>query len=352
VYSFKGGSDGANPVGPLINIGSTLYGTTAAGGSTNCHGGCGTVFKVTPAGAETVLHSFKGGSDGDLPDAGLLTEGGWLYGTTPSGGAANRGTVFRLTPAGIEKVLYSFRGGSDGQAPEAGLIHAGSTFYGTTDATVFSVTPAGAEAVVYAFKGGGDGSSPAGDLLNRSGTFYGTTAYGGSVNCELGCGTVFSVTPAGGERVVYAFTGVPDGAGPSAGVIKVGGSLYGTTSRGGSAKCTDGCGTVFRVTPAGAERVVYSFQGPPDGGGLVSGLINVGGMLYGTTSEGGPRGWGTVFSVTPAGAETIVYAFQGGEGGPDGGIPYGGLVELGGTLYGTTAEGGANGQGTVFAITP
>ena len=311
LYSFKGGSDGESPAAGLINVGGTLYGTTAEGGfggrANYCTLGCGTVFSVTPAGAEPV-YSFKGGSDGAYPDAGLINVGGTLYGTTSGGGAG--GTVFSVTP-GPERVVYSFQGGGDGTGPFAGLINVGGTLYGTTNGggatdsgTVFKVTPAGVETVVYAFKGGSDGAYPYAGLIKLGGTLYGTTQTGGGNGYEggVGCGIVFSITPAGAETVVYSFKGGSDGAWPVAGLIRVGGTLYGTTWIGGnSANSSEGCGTVFKITTAGAEKVVYSFKGELDGAAPEAGLINVGGTLYGTTNRGGGGtvGYGTVFAVKP-----------------------------------------------------
>jgi uncharacterized repeat protein (TIGR03803 family) len=109
----------------------------------------GTVFKVTLAGVETVLHKFRGGHDGGYPAAGLINVGGTLYGTTRQGGAYNYGTVFKVTRAGVETVLHSFGRGNDGRSPNAGLINVGGTLYGTTawgplifgKGTVFKVTP-------------------------------------------------------------------------------------------------------------------------------------------------------------------------------------------------------------------
>jgi uncharacterized repeat protein (TIGR03803 family) len=203
-------------------VGGTLYGTTQTGGGTGCEGGvgCGTVFKVTPKGVESVLYSFQGGSDGALPLGDLINVLGTLYGTTYGGGATGTGcanggcgTVFKVTLKGVESVLHSFQGGSDGANPNAGLVNVGGTLYGTTTqggdgtgagcadggcGTVFNVTPKGVESVLQSFAGGSDGASPSGDLINVLGTLYGTTNKGGGTGCGgpgFGCGTVFKVTP-------------------------------------------------------------------------------------------------------------------------------------------------------------
>ncbi|HEY5048344.1 MAG TPA: choice-of-anchor tandem repeat GloVer-containing protein [Rhizomicrobium sp.] len=378
IYSFKGGSDGANPYAGLIATGGKFYSTTTNGGVGN-----GTVFSLTPGGAEKVVYAFKGFADGAFPDSGLLPINGSFYGTTPIGGGSGCGgngygcgTVFSLTPAGAEKVVHSFKGGSDGAAPHAGLSDVSGTLYGTTlyggtgpcnanlpgCGTVFSVTPAGAEKVVHDFKGGADGENPNAALLNEAGTLYGTTLNGGINGNYKNFGTAFSVTTAGAEKVVYAF--VPANGEAPASALSNGGTLYGTALYAGSGHCSNanapsGCGTVFAVTKAGVAKVIHSFQGGSDGAIPYAGLIGVGGKLYGTTESGGGTGCGgsgcgTVFSVTPSGTETVLYSFKGGS---DGNFPYARLYNDGGTLYGTTEQGGGSancsgGCGTVFSITP
>jgi uncharacterized repeat protein (TIGR03803 family) len=389
VYSFKGAPDGANP-GALINVGGTLYGTTAGGGGSgpDCFSNddtCGTVFKVTTDGAETVLYAFKGEPDGCIPNAALINSGGVLYGTTLRCGTGfdSYGTVFKVTTAGAETVLHSFQGvyqgANDGANPEAGLINIGGTLYGTTSeggnpgpsgfgyGTVFKITKAGTETVLYSFTGTApDGYFPTDALINVGGTLYGTTSYGGDASCSnnnccqlngYGCGTVFKVTEVGAETVLYSFVGGSDAYGPNAGLIDVDRTLYGTTPWGGGlGNCSGGCGTVFNLTMTGAETVEYRFQTSHDGLLPSAGLIKVGDKFYGTTSIGGKGcgkvpGCGTVFSLTKTGIQKVVYRFAGSDTG-DGAHPTGGLINVDGTLYGTTVGGGSSGNGTVFAITP
>ncbi len=147
-----------------------FYGTTGLGGPSNA----GTVFKITPAGTETVLYSFTGGNDGGNPITALFQAAdGNFYGTTPYGGPNNAGTFFKITLAGVETVLYSFTGGTDGGTPVAELIQAADgNFYGTTGlggpsnaGTLFKVTPAGVETVLYSFTGGTDGGNPQGPRI-------------------------------------------------------------------------------------------------------------------------------------------------------------------------------------------
>ena len=315
------------------------------------------------------LFRFHPPKDGTHPASGLLDVNGTLYGTTQNGGLSRRGTVYSISTGGVEKVLYRFRGGSDGSNPLSDLINVNGTLYGTTSqgggsgcssghddgcGTVYSVTTSGREKVLHAFKGGNsDGGDPLAGLIDVNGTLYGTTAYGGGSGCKLtgfptGCGTVFSVTTTGKETVLHSFGGT-DGENPAADLIDVNGLLYGTTIFGG-AGC--GCGTVFSITPTGAENVLYAFQGVSDGYWPLSALIDVNGTLYGTTNGGGTYcatgsgvTCGTVYSVSTTGAKKIIYQFT---GGADGRNPQAGLIEVNGALYGTTPLGGvANCRGAI-----
>jgi uncharacterized repeat protein (TIGR03803 family) len=367
LFSFDNG-DGASPLAGLLNVNGTLYGTTSTGGAgTNCpdSDGCGTVFSVTAGGKERVLYKFLGGPDGAKPNGNLIDINGTLYGTTSYGGVCNNsslgcGTVFSVTTGGKEKVLYRFAGHPDGESPTGRLINVNGTLYGTTSAggnhnwgdrngTVFSVTIAGKERVLYSF-GPKDGIEPS-PLADVNGTLYGTMYLGGAANS----GTVFSVTLAGKEQVLYSFAGPPDGALPTGSLINVNGTLYGTTSSGGAQGCISSsstCGTVFRITTAGNEHVLYRFAGGPDDGSDPNGrLLSVGGILYGTTTDGGTHGSGAVFTITTAGRERVLYSF-GDHHRHDGGTPLAGLTDVKSRLYGTTYGGGDYRVGTVFALTP
>jgi len=308
-YTPKGGVDGEYPDAGLINVGGVLYGTTGAGGNS----GCGTVFTVTPSGVEAVLYAFKcsAENDGASPAAGLLNVGGILYGTTYGGGANNLGTVFKVTKAGKETVVHSFGATGDGTYPEAELINVGGTLYGTTFeggvhdlGTVFTISPAGNESVLYAFRRDNDANIPTAPLLNVGGTLYGTSELGGGNSCRkryANCGAVFTITPNGHEAVLYTFKGKPDGNNPVGGLINVNGTLYGTTSGGGDSKeCgREGCGTIFKLTPAGVETILHSFS-PNDGTAPTASLLKLGHFLYGTAYDGGDNGNinGSVFAVS------------------------------------------------------
>ncbi len=379
IFSF-GNAAGEYPGAGLINVKGTLYGTALLGGAYTE----GTVLAVNPkTGAGTALYSFcsqKNCTDGRNPYASLIDASGKLYGTTEQGGTYDLGTVFSVGPAtGAETVLHSFGSGTDAAVAGTGLIEVGGTLYGTTYAggqncknygipgcgTVFSVDPkSGAESVLYSFcsqKNCADGSEPSAGQIDANGTLYGTTSSGGA----YGGGTVFAIDPGtGAETVLHTFGSGADGATPLAGLIDVKGMLYGTTADGGSnTNCGSGCGTVFSVNPAtGAETVLYSFcgrQSCTDGAMPEASLIDVKGTLYSTTSFGGANcnrkyaGCGTVFSVDPStGAESVLYSFCSRKKCADGSYPFASLVDVKGTLYGTTQYGGAGGGGTVFAVTP
>jgi uncharacterized repeat protein (TIGR03803 family) len=322
------------------------------------------VFKLTPAGVETLLHSFGAGTDGTLPKSNLIqASDGNFYGTTYSGGTVGAGTIFKITPAGIETVLYSFGSGTDGANPQASLIQASDgNFYGTTSGggannfgTVFKVTPAGVESVLYSFRAGTDGATPQASLIQASdGNFYGTTySSGNNVGSGVSLGTVFKVTPAGVETILHSFGGEPDGAGPVASLIQTSdGNFYGTTTAGGS----HGQGTVFKITPLGVETLLHSFGLPTDGAIPQAGLIKASdGNFYGTTSSYG-LGMGaisgTAFKITPAGDESILHSFG---ASADGSTPRAGLIQASdGNFYGTTAFGGGPtiAGGVVFELIP
>ena len=362
VYAFGGGDDASDSLAPLVETGGKFYGTSYQGGGSGCgDSGCGAIFSVTKKGKETVPFSFgSGGSGGNSPRAPLLNVGGTFYGTTEYGGTGN-GVVFTVTPSGTQNVVHTFQGGSsDGSLPFGGLINVKGTLYGTTAGggtagTVFSLTTAGKEKMLYTFKGGtSDGSGPEAGLIFVKGAFYGTTFGGGA----HGYGTVFRVTKAGKEKVLYSFAGGQDGRNPFAALTDVNGTLYGTTSLGGGTGCFgDGCGIVFKVTTAGDETVVYRFQGGSDGGEPEARLLDVDGTLYGTTRVGGGStncgtyGCGTVFEVTKAGSVNLIHTFG---GTTDGSFPQAGLIDVGGALYGTTSGGistnCSGGCGSVFSL--
>jgi uncharacterized repeat protein (TIGR03803 family) len=325
-------------------------GTMAAANVTNVQVACG-------AGTESVLHSFGASTDGASPSYGSLIQAsdGNLYGTTENGGAHSDGTVFEITPGGVETVLYSFgSSANDGANPYAGLIQAsdgnlyGVTFDGGTNSvgTVFKITTAGVETVLYSFGSvANDGANPYGRLIQGSdGNLYGTTERGGS-----GYGTVFEITTGGAETVLHSFGSAGDGDFPYGGLIQGSdGNLYGTTELGGA----NSLGIVFKMTTAGTPYAIFhSFGAASDGSEPYGSLIQASdGNLYGTTAVGGANSLGTVFKLTTTGTETVLYSF--GASGSDGTSPYGSVLQASdGNLYGLTQGGGTYSQGTVFQVT-
>jgi uncharacterized repeat protein (TIGR03803 family) len=214
MHSFKGApDDGSNPdCGLIRDPAGNLYGYTEAGGGTiSCESsnnyGCGVVFKVAPSGKEMVLHSFSGGTDGADPVYGSLAADnkGNIYGMTAWGGSGGCsphgcGIVYKVDKAGAETVLYTFSGGADGSEPYAGpVLDAQGNLYGTTaiggaygTGAIFELDTAGNETVLYSFTGGSDGSEPLSGLIrNGAGTLYGTAYQGGAD----GAGVLFGLKP-------------------------------------------------------------------------------------------------------------------------------------------------------------
>jgi uncharacterized repeat protein (TIGR03803 family) len=202
LHAFGAGTDGQYPnAGVIEDKAGNLYGTTSDGGTS----GSGTVFKVTRGGAETVLYSFSGGIDGANPNGALVSDAsGNLYGSTFGGGDYGQGVVFKVTPAGTESVLYAFTGGDDGSYPSTLVMDSAGNLYGAAEAggannlgTVFEIAPSGAETTLHSFAGGaGDGAAPlSGVTINSSASkILGTTNAGGGSGCGgSGCGTVFEL---------------------------------------------------------------------------------------------------------------------------------------------------------------
>jgi uncharacterized repeat protein (TIGR03803 family) len=408
LYSFctqTNCTDGANPsAGLVFDQKGNLYGTTSYGGaynSSDCdhdyNHGCGVVFKLDPAGKETVLHSFCAQvncADGANPYAALIfDQKGNLYGTAWEGGAYNNGCypgigcgiVFKITPEGKETVLYNFCAQlycTDGENPAAGLVFdQKGNLYGTTSnggifngcsdcgaGVVFKLTPKGKETVLHFFCSEWrciDGRYPSGGLVSDlKGNFYGTAGSGGA----YGYGVVFKLTPEGTYTVLYSFCALyncPDGEYPSGALIfDQKGNLYGTTESGGAL----GGGTVFKLTLDGRETVLYGFckQNKCADGAWPGGLIfDQKGNLYGTAAYGGDptcsNGCGVAFKLTPKGKYRILHSFCAQSNCTDGEYPSAGLVfDEKGNLYGTASQGGVNNSncgdpftcGVIFKLTP
>jgi uncharacterized repeat protein (TIGR03803 family) len=346
-------TDGASPYHVVLVQGTdgNLYGTTETGGANN-HG---TIFRVTPGGKLTTLHSFAA-TEGAFPYAGLvLGTDGNFYGTTYSGGDKGEGAIFKVTPTGAVTRLFTCGIGTGGTYPSAALIQGSDgKFYGTMseggangDGIVFSITPTGKLKTLHNFQGA-DGYFPYAGLVQGSdGKLYGTTAFGGAHDD----GTVFSITTSGALTTLYSFCSLAqcdDGYVPYAGLLEgPDGKLYGTTSEGG---LYNG-GTVFSISISGKLTTVFSFDtidGYNPHGGL---LLGNDGKFYGTATYGGISNDGTAFTLTPDGTLTTLHDFSGSP--TDGAAPQAGLSQhTDGTFYGTTPLAGTNGAnaGTVFSL--
>ncbi|MBV8067689.1 MAG: hypothetical protein JO113_06910 [Candidatus Eremiobacteraeota bacterium] len=359
LYSFKGPT-GAWPVAPLTYFKGKFYGTASAYGACNY----GTVFSMTSLGRVHLLHTFCGKpNDSAYPEGGLAVMDRTLYGTTYYGGEYDAGTVFSITPAGVEQVIHSFGASNDGSHPASSLLPIGGVLYGTTQeggrhnkGTVFAISPSGDERVLHAFKGAPlDGGHPSAGLIAVKNWFYGTTLAGGQVKAG---GTVYRINALGQEKVLHAFdVRAGDGEGPGGALLYYGGALFGTTQLGG----TRHLGTAFEMSTRGQEIVLHSFGKGLDGAFPNRGVIAVDGMLYGTTLGGGysnrrycsgppMSSCGTIYRIDQLGRERVIYRFM---GYPDGSSPYAALTNANGVLYGTTYSGGSSTyDGTIFRLLP
>ncbi len=383
-YTFTGGNDGGQPSSRLMQArDGNFYGTTGFGGANNT----GTIYKISPAGALTTLFTFsarsKQGSnpDGANPFWGLIqARDGNLYGCTESGGANNTGTLFRITTSGTLTTLHTFAAfdaqfdNADGAYPFAALTQAkDGNLYGSCEqgglngaGALFKITLQGRFAAIYQFaavdgsEANAEGAYPEGALIQATdGNLYGT-CYAGGTN---GNGAIFMLRllPSISYVLLHAFSAGPvtnaDGAYPWAGLIQAtDGNFYGTTFQCGA----HGYGTVFQITPGGGLTTLHSFDGT-DGAAPTSGLVQAAdGNLYGTTRygpvPGSIYGTGALYALTLSGIFTSLHTFGPLEGNPpnsnaDGAYPRGELIQAAdGGLYGTTLQGGADGQGTLFRL--
>jgi uncharacterized repeat protein (TIGR03803 family) len=377
-------TDGELPIGGLVQAtDGNFYGTTVEGGINVCkvdrthsnpngvNKGCGTIFRITPSGALTSLHSFDG-KDGEYPESGVMQGiDGNFYGTTQAGGTGTGctgeipgcGTIFKITPSGAFTSLHSFQL-TDGATPARKLVQGtDGNFYGATgaggangDGTVFKITPSGTLTTLHSFDGADGADLYVGLVQSADGNFYGTTGAGGA----NGNGTVFKITPSGTLTTLHSFDGT-DGSEPNALVQGSNGNFYGTTIGGGTGGNADNApsGTVFEITPSGTLTTLFNFDnlnnqnpGDPLVGALVQGT-GTDGNFYGLTVEGGSgsacgtAGCGTLYKITPSGTLTVVYSIP---GPPVNGIPDAGLTQgTNGSFYGATNGGGLD-YGTIYSL--
>lgn len=376
IYSFAGDTDGEYADTDLVMDGAgNIFGTTVQGGQF----GSGTVWELSPSGnswTHTVLYSFTGGTDGGEPYKGVtLDSQGNLYGTAVTGGSGSCeggcGVAYKLTNSGgiwTQTVIHAFTGGDDGSGPGAGLtIDAHGNVYGMTptggadgQGTIFRLHPTQNGnwklAVLHAFTGGTDGSGgSAGRLVLNGRHIYGAATAGGANG--QGCAYELTRTNAGWNfKTIYSFQGTPDAGFPYGALIfDATGNAYGTTYYDGA----NNLGAVYELSPRRTgewnERVLYSFKGGSDGEGSIGNLVlDASGNLYGTTANGGASGDGVIFSLTPAAhhkwKESVVHSFA---GAPDGAFAYNGMVSDGaGNYYGSTVHGGTDDEGAIYKFTP
>jgi uncharacterized repeat protein (TIGR03803 family) len=381
LHNFTGGQDGASPqAGVTMDRAGNLYGTTQSGGTA----GFGVVFKLTRRNSAWVLnplYSFRGGSDGQNPQARVtIGPNGTLYGTTFTGGLGGCpngcGTIFNLSPPPractavlcpwTETVLYRFTGAGGTESPGLGALtfDQSGNIYGSAQGdehfgsggNVYELAFSNGGwtfSVVYTFGGGATANPLGGVILDNMGNLYGT-----SRGDAFSFGAAFDLTPSGiswMENTLYGFCGGNnDGSNPIAGLIfDPFGNLYGTTPN----SCVMGQGTVYELTKQSngtwIETVLHSFSG--NDGANPSGTLAMdsAGNLYGTTYDGGQFGYGTVFRLTPSGGGwtlTTLHQFDS----TDGSYPQlsNVVLDANGNLYGTTSQGGAFGNGVVWEITP
>ncbi len=373
IYAFKSGADGYVPLAsPILDSAGNLYGTTEVGGTAQD----GTVYELVLNGGgtytEKLLFTFTGNSTGFYPSGSLIFDGaGNLYGTTSDGGANGIGAVYELSPGSngqwAESIVHSFAGGSDGFSPYGGLIiDSAGNLYGATVAgggsancqfgcgVVYQLTLGSngqwTEAILYTFMGGDDGANPEyGNLIfDAAGNLYGTAANAGAD----GFGTIYKLTKGSNgtwvQSVLYAFTGGGD-ENPQFGLtFDSSGNLYGTT-----------LGTVFELSPQSngqwTENTLVAFDGSHGSAPYTPLTFDGQGRLWGTTERGG-HAYGTIFRLTPeAGGSwkfNLMYSFP--NNGSNQWEPFGGLTYEPATnrFFGTTRGGGANRAGDVFEFNP
>ena len=318
LHQFDSQTDGAFSQGALLrDAAGNLYGTTTSGGPGLDNG---TVFKIDSTGQEKVLLAFDAFVSGDFPTGTLIQDSaGNLYGIA-GGGPGGAGVIYKLSQQGEQQILFAFQGGLDNNNP----------------------------------------TSPAGGLLmDKAGSIFGTAQFGSNTGCELGCGSVFRLDTAGALHLLHKFTGGSDGGKPIGPLVQdADGNLYGVAQSGGDLSCLDpdpqfsnlGCGTVFKLSPALVFTVLHRFHGGLNGSIPQGGLVLDGtGNLYGTTFRGGTNEHGTVFQISKDGTYSVLHRFRKAEGvNPNGGL----VLDEAGNLFGTAQLGGALNLGTVFQLSP
>jgi uncharacterized repeat protein (TIGR03803 family) len=354
LFSFSNGAQSTNgywPENPLIQgTDGNFYGSTRFGGAN----GYGTLFKMTPDGVLTSLHSFNHG-DGDWPFGPLMQSAdGGLYGITYDGGASGMGwgTILKMDTNGVYTNLLIFSGPVDspnsalGYFPICLFLSSDGNFYGTTDGgnlpdtsgSIFRMTPSGEIDVLWTFGGYQNEPGRVYALTETGdGYLYGTSAVGPTNCCSMGTLLRISKSPGNQPTVLANFSdsGGVNGTGPQSLVVAADGNFYGMAIYGGAT----GSGTIFSMTPDGTLSLVYTFIEHPTGF-----IQATDGNFYGTTYGG------TIFRLTPSGDFKVLYSLT--STNVCGNVPWGGITQgKDGSFYGTTEQGGVNGGGTIFKMT-
>jgi uncharacterized repeat protein (TIGR03803 family) len=320
-----------------------LYGTTSAGG-TDAEGA---VFKISTLGAAHAIYSFDL-TPGSAPIGGLsLANDGLFYGSALYGYSGTQGVIFSVSPSGSEQVLANL-GDSTGPSIVPPLQATDGNFYGETGGTggtsvgaIYRLTRAGKFTTLYTFNGS-LGSYPEGKLVEGPNNILYGIADGGGTN---DCGTIFEFTLSGEPVTTYNFVCVTANN-PAAGLLLANdGNFYGTTDEGG----TYNLGVIYRFDQQGVLTVLYNFGETANDGFTHVALIQAtDGNLYGTTGNGGAYKNGTIFQITLQGTYTRVYDFPG-NGGPQ--YTYTGLMQhTNGLIYSESGGGGSGGTGTIYSL--
>jgi uncharacterized repeat protein (TIGR03803 family) len=244
LYSFTGSTDGGYPAAPPVEgTDGSFYGTAVEGGAANCNDGygCGTVYKISPTVGFSIIYQFDF-THGSGPTGLILGTDGNFYGTTSAGGTNDLGVIFKITPAGKLTVLHTF---ADNEGCFTPLVQGGDgNFYGVSNTgpgshghgAVFKMTPSGKFTILHSMNLTKDGEEPTGLSQGSDGNFYGVNAYGGPTNsgCQDTCGTLFEVTATGTFSVLHYFdyrTGMAPEVAP---FQHTSGVLYADTEFGGT----------------------------------------------------------------------------------------------------------------------
>jgi uncharacterized repeat protein (TIGR03803 family) len=354
LYNFTdSASSGANPwyVTLVQGTNGNFYGTTYDGGKN----ASGTIFNVSTTGQQKIIYTFTGTTtDGAYPTGGLtLGTDGNFYGTTQQGGAESQGVIFKVTPTGTLTILHSFNAFIDGAFPWGPpTLASDGNFYGTTSGggengrgILYKITSSGTFTDLYRFDVVHGYSPIAPPTQGTDGFLYIPVAQGGT----FFCGTILQMSTAGVVNNTYDFPCGPGGSFPIGPLVQASnGDFYSTTQDGG----TNGEGTVYQVTTGLAVTVLHSFGSTfGDGTFPAAGLLlATDGNYYSATSDGGANGDGTLFNTTTSGTYTSLYSFNNTVNLTQTSPLAPPVQGTNGLLYGVTEFGGGANDGTVYSL--